>query len=180
MNACGTTNHMERETGTDTLLRLLARPVGEEHIEIILQQLTDEDWETMLVHAALHGVELVLYDSLRVADTKGLVPARVLERLRETYLSAAARNTVMLHHAAGILSALKAEGIDVIVLKGLYLVESIFATIGLRTFSDLDLMVRRERLADALVVMQGLRYALSTWYDPKVQYSDIKHIPPLE
>ena len=134
----------------------------------------------MLENAARHGVELVLYDRLRVDETKELVPARVLEHLRETYLGAAARNTVMLHHAAAILNALKAEGIDVIVLKGLFLVENIYASIGLRTFSDLDLLVRRERLADALSVMQGLGYKLFTWYDPNVQYTDIKHIPPLE
>ena len=71
-------------------------------------------------------------------------------------------------------------GIEVIVLKGLYLVEHIYPSIGLRTFGDLDLLVRKERLADALVVMQGLGYKLSTWYDPREANTDIKHLPPLE
>jgi hypothetical protein len=104
----------------------------------------------------------------------------VWEHLQTVYLAATARNMVMLHHAAGILRALQERGIEVIVLKGLYLVEQVYPEIGLRTFSDLDLLVRREQLADALTLMQNQGYRLSTWYDPQAQNTDIKHLPPLE
>ena len=52
------------------------------------RQLTEEEWDAVLEQAARHGVELVLYDRLRVADTTGMVPERVLEQLREAYLGA--------------------------------------------------------------------------------------------
>ncbi len=180
MSARVTTRNMEQLTGTDTLLRLLTRPVDAAGLDVTPHRLTEVEWDVVLEQAAHHGVELVLYDRLRVADKSEMVPELVLAQLRGAYLGAAARNTVMLHHAAVILNALKAAGIEVIVLKGLYLVEHIYASIGLRTFGDLDLLVRKERLADALAAMQGLGYKLSTWYDPTVENTDIKHLPPLE
>ena len=164
---------------TEKLFTLLSSPADEALVEKT-RLLTLEDWEAVLEEAGQRGLALLLYDRLRKIGNKELIPARVSDRLRDNYLSATARNMVMLHHAKGILEALKAQGIEVIVLKGLYLVEHVYPEIGLRTFSDLDLLVRRERLPDALAVMQGLCYRLSTWYDPNVKNTDIKHLPPLE
>ena len=142
--------------------------------------LTQEGWVAVLEEGEQRGLALVLYARLRAAGSDGLVPAWVMERLRQTYLTATARNMVMLHHAEKILKGLKERDIKVIVLKGLYLVEHVYQEIGLRTFSDLDLMVRREQLADTLTLMQGWGYRLSTWYDPTSNNTDIKHLPPLE
>lgn len=142
--------------------------------------LTPEDWQVVLEEGEQRGLALVLYDRLCAADGEGVVPGWVMERLRQAYLAATARNMVMLHHAGAILKGLKERGIEAIVLKGLYLVEHVYPQIGLRTFSDLDLLVRKERLAETLRLMQSLGYRLSTWYDPGAQNTDIKHLPPLE
>ncbi len=179
MNALGGAG-MEFPKATERLLSLLAAPTDEAVLAVTLHQLTEEDWDAVLEEARQRGVALLLYDRLRVAEIKELVPVHLLERLRETYLAATARNMVMLHHAKGILGALKAQGIETIVLKGLYLIEHVYPAIGLRTFGDLDLMIRRGRLADALELMQGLGYTLSTWYDAEEVNTDIKHLPPLE
>lgn len=179
MSATGSAG-MEYPKATVILLSLLSTAADAVVRAETLRQFTGEDWDALLAEAARQGVTLLLYDRLRVDEFKELVPAHFSEKLRETYLAATARNMRMLHHAEKILRALKARGIEVIVLKGLYLVENVYARIGLRTFGDLDLLVHRERLADALAVMQGLGYKLSTWYDAGEQNTDIKHLPPLQ
>lgn len=171
---------MEYPKATVILLSLLSTAADAVVRAETLRQFTGEDWDALLAEAARQGVTLLLYDRLRVDEFKELVPAHFSEKLRETYLAATARNMRMLHHAEKILRALQAQGIEVIVLKGLYLIEHVYPAIGLRTFGDLDLMVRKERLADALKVMQGLGYKLSTWYDVGEQNTDIKHLPPLQ
>jgi len=164
---------------TQSLFNLLAYTT-EGALAVKCRLLTQEDWQAVLEEGEQRGLALVLYARLRVAGSDGLVPAWVMERLRQTYLTVTARNMVMLHHAEKILKGLKERDIKVIVLKGLYLVEHVYQEIGLRTFSDLDLMVRREQLADTLTLMQGWGYRLSTWYDPTSNNTDIKHLPPLE
>jgi len=100
-------------------------------------------------------------------------------KLRAETLQATARNMFMLHHAGIMLKALRERGLDVIALKGLYLIEAVYPNIGARTFDDLDLLLKRTDLPAALEVMRGLGYALSTWYDPADPNRDIKHLPPL-
>ncbi|NMC17688.1 MAG: nucleotidyltransferase family protein [Chloroflexi bacterium] len=164
---------------TMSLINLLAYP-WEGTMAEKTSPLAPEDWRALLEEAEKRALTLTLYYRLRVAHGEALVPEWVWEHLQTVYLAATARNMVMLHHAAGILRALQERGIEVIVLKGLYLVEQVYPEIGLRTFSDLDLLVRREQLADALTLMQNQGYRLSTWYDPQAQNTDIKHLPPLE
>lgn len=134
----------------------------------------------MLLRAKEQGLALLLYDRLHDLAGNGLLPQAVLERLHEVYLQATARNMMMLFHAGILLKALKARDLDVIVLKGLYLAEAVYPSIGLCTFSDLDLLVRQADLGTALGVLQELGYQLTTWYDAQAPNTEIKHIPPLK
>jgi len=173
------TDSANLDPATAALLQLLAVS-GTENFSDEQFDTHDMDWQAVLAAARRHGLELLLYDRLRAEAWKDRLPPEVKDSLRERYLAVTARNMVMLHHAAEILKALKAAGVEVIVLKGLYLVENIYASIGLRIFGDIDLLLRKESLVDALTVMQGLGYVLSTWYDPADPNTDIKHLPPLQ
>jgi len=158
----------------DQLFNLLSPRTA---LEQVLPAFTAPDWQQLERGASQQDLTLVLYQ--RLSGVPELVPADVWERLRAKYLQATARNMIMLHHAATILSGLRARGLEVIVLKGLYLAEAIYPSVGLRTFDDLDLLCRRADLPAALAVMQGLGYTLSTWYDPADPNRDLKHLPPL-
>lgn len=162
------------QSALETLFNILAPSTD---LATELPALTPPDWQRLEQAAAQHDLTLVLYD--RLSGVQDLVLAAVWEHLRAKYLQATARNLLILHHAGMILNALKAEGIEVIVLKGLYLAEAVYPAPGLRTFDDLDLLCRRADLPAALDALQGLGYALSTWYDPADPNRDIKHLPPL-
>ena len=170
---------MDLSPATESLLYLLALSTDEQKLAETLPGILDDRWSPILEAAAQHDLRLLLFNRLNNAPA-GLTPAWVLEQLQANYLAAAVRNTLMLHHAAEILNSLKSAGLEVIVLKGLYLVENVYANIALRTFGDIDLMVRRDSIADALKVMQHSGYSLSRWYDPAETNTDLKHLPPLE
>ena len=168
--------NLDTRQAFDLLCQLLNVGTGRDDLIRLAGKLTPQDWQALLKVGSQNGVPPLLHYRLR--DT-GL-PEPVRESLHNAYLNATARNMVMLHHAGSILQALKQHGIGVIPLKGLYLAEAVYPDIGLRTFSDLDLLVHRSDLAAALQTMQEIGYRLTSWYDPADPNHDIKHLPPLE
>lgn len=158
----------------DTLLKILDPQAA---LEELLPPLAPQDWEGVEQAARQQGLTLLL--SCRLERANAFVPEPLKEKLHAETLQATARNMFMLHHAGIMLKALRERGLDVIALKGLYLIEAVYSNIGARTFDDLDLLLRRADLPAALEVMRGLGYALSTWYDPADPNRDIKHLPPL-
>jgi hypothetical protein len=157
-----------------TLFKVLNRNTS---LEELVSSLSPQDWVEIEAAARGQGLTLLTYD--RLSRVNSLVPTAVQGRLRDAYLKATARNMVMLHHGGAVLNALCDRGLEVIVLKGLYLAEAVYTGIGLRTFGDVDLLLRRSDLSAALDVMRNLGYELSTWYDPDDPNRDIKHVPPL-
>ena len=144
-----------------------------------LGQLSAEDWRMLHEVAFKHGLHLLLYHRLKEAGLLMVMPESCREYLREHFLAVTARNMKILHHAGKILQVLRNHGVEVIVLKGLYLVENIYPSIGLRVFGDVDLLLRRADVDGGLELLRSLGYQLSTWYDPQDPNRDIKHLPPL-
>ena len=149
-------------------------------LEELLPSTTLQEWAQVEQAARQQGLTLLLYSRLeRVNKLNKFVPDTLKEKLHTETLQATARNMFMLHHAGIMLKGLRERGLDVIALKGLYLAEVVYPAIGLRTFDDLDLLLRRPDLPAALEVMRGLGYELSSWYDPADPNRDLKHLPPL-
>lgn len=164
----------DRQPALDTLFKILNQDTS---LEELVSSLSPQDWVEIEAAARGQGLTLLTYD--RLSRVNSLVPTAVQGRLRDAYLKATARNMVMLHHGGAVLNALCDRGLEVIVLKGLYLAEAVYKGIGLRTFDDIDLLLHRSDLPAALEVMRGMGYELSTWYDPDDPNRDIKHVPPL-
>jgi len=164
----------DRQPALDTLFKILNQDTS---LEELVSSLSPQDWVEIEAAARGQGLTLLTYD--RLSRVNSLVPTAVQGRLRDAYLKATARNMVMLHHGGAVLNALCDRGLEVIVLKGLYLAESVYSAIGARTFGDIDLLLRRAELPVALEVMRSIGYEISTWYDPDDPNRDIKHLPPL-
>lgn len=173
-------NLMDAREAFDLLCQFLNFNTGEDDLRRLVGSLTPQDWQELLQAGRQHGVLPLLHHCFRDLKEASPLPEPALESLRSAYLNATGRNMVMLHHAGSILQAFKQHGLDVIPLKGLYLAEAVYPAIGLRTFSDLDLLVRRSDLDAALHALQETGYRLTTWYDPADPNQDIKHLPPLE
>jgi len=124
---------------------------------IDVQKLGDLDWERIIGLAQKTGVASVLFASLKAKDVTPPPPAA--ERIRKIYLTSAARNTRIFHEVGKILRALQAADIPVIPLKGIWLAESVYGNIALRSMGDVDLWVSRSRLDAARQVMHSLGYS---------------------
>ncbi|NOZ51352.1 MAG: nucleotidyltransferase family protein [Chloroflexi bacterium] len=123
-----------------------------------LEKLGPSDWQALLRLATDQRVRPLLHHRLRERGLIAAVPTNIREDLSGSYR----RNTLRILHMSAefrqIAIALQAEGIAVIVLKGLYLASSVYESIGLREMNDIDLMVRRQSVAPAAEILTHLGY----------------------
>ena len=82
--------------------------------------------------ATRHGVAPLLYRTLSRLDDASAVPREVIKTLRTAYYNNIARNMLLYQELQTVLKRFnfKAAGIDVIVLKGAFLAEIVYETIG--------------------------------------------------
>ncbi|HPE72324.1 MAG: nucleotidyltransferase family protein [Candidatus Competibacteraceae bacterium] len=121
-----------------------------------LSVLTDEGWTALIEMATRHGVAPLLYQRLKTPNLVGCISHEVLDRLRGVYLNTAACNVRLYEELRPLLLALRAAGIPVIVLKGVYLAEQVYRNIALRPMSDIDLLVPASLAREAWRVMKEL------------------------
>lgn len=117
------------------------------------------DWDDIVECSMDHGISPLLYWNLKRIDDGKYVPAEVMTKLRIVYYKNAARNTLRYDELSKILIAFKDVRIDVIVLKGAFLAETVYKNIGLRPMSDIDILVRREDLQKVKKELVQLGYA---------------------
>ena len=108
---------------------------------------SDLDWDRLATVSYAHGIAPLIYHSLVESDAIGVVPAAVAQKLRNSYYANAARNSLLYDDLKKLLLALRQEEIDVIVLKGAALAETVYSHRALRPMSDIDLLVRKGQLS---------------------------------
>jgi hypothetical protein len=148
------------------LLLMIARvelSSGEKNVlaDLLAAQL---DWDFLLVMAAHHGLEPLLFHHLH-AFAPEIVPRRSVQTLREISKVIAGRNLLLASSLKEISAHLRKRGIEHIAYKGPLLAEVYYGNCTLRVFNDLDFLVKpssAEAARDALDEM-GFRdkYGLS-------------------
>ena len=86
------------------------------------------------------------------------MPPRLRHRPRLAYLQTGQRNLVLLRELQTAVDALDAAGVPSIVLKGGALADGL-SQHALRPMADIDLLIRREHLDEALAVFGGAGFA---------------------
>jgi hypothetical protein len=118
----------------------------------------DLDWDYVAKTSCSHGIAPLVYHGLQQSRVISLLPFAPAERLRSTYYGNAARNALLYDELHAVLTMLKEQGSDVIVLKGAALAETVYPHRALRAMSDIDLLVRRERLAELETRLREMGY----------------------
>ncbi|MEA3326296.1 MAG: nucleotidyltransferase family protein [Chloroflexota bacterium] len=163
----------------DILCCILDDNTSNEALKKELNLLDQPNWENLLEMSTWNGIKPLVYLRLKPLFVKATIPASIQNELRNAYLLSARKNTLILHHAAKMLKTLKAHGIDLIGLKGIYLVENIYDNIAARPFGDIDIMIKKEDLQNAITSLQKLGYRMSTYFSISDVNLDIKHVPPM-
>jgi hypothetical protein len=116
------------------------------------------DWNYLLRTAARHGVMPLLYRSLRSRNPEE-VPAGVLAQLRDGYNAGVSRNQYLTGELLHLLRSLEEEGLVAIPFKGPVLASTVYGDLGLRQFTDLDILVREQDFlkVKALLVSRGYK-----------------------
>jgi len=126
------------------------------------------NWNYIIETALQHGIAPLLYHNLsEMADDGNGIPEKVVGYLRKLYNGNVARNILLYNDLSKVLKAFKHAGIDVIVLKGAALAETVYHDIGLRPLSDIDLLVRKKDLGIAKKTLSELGYMLDEEVSPE-------------
>jgi len=170
---------LQSSMNKNILCHIIDHTNSHEELKQEFNLLYQTDWENLLDASLWHGIKPLVYLRLKPLFWKATIPTSIQNDLRDACLHSARKNTLILHHAAKMLKALKAREIDVIGLKGIFLVENIYKNIAIRSFVDIDIMVRKVDLLTTISVLEELGYAMTTYFDFSDKNLDIKHVPPI-
>jgi len=143
-------------------------------------RLDEEQWESLVSESYDQNLASHLYALLLrfSAECSFSIPQEKM--LQQTYLSTTVRNLLLMHEAEIILTSLQKEGIPVVGLKGVYLLEHIYADIASRSMNDIDLLIKKQDLPKCLAVMQEMGYQTVTYFSLADENIDTKHVPPMK
>ena len=123
------------------------------------------DWSAVLRQAREQGVYAYLYPWLaqhfpEQFSSKSADPAPAAAAWRALFLNALAQTPLRQRQLSEILAAFESAQIDVIILKGAWLGETVYADPAMRTMSDLDLLIREENGEACNTLLLGLGYTV--------------------
>lgn len=137
-------------------------------------------WVDIARLAGRLGVAPLLHRQLIQRAGAANLPAEVAADLRSIYYKCHADNAHLFHQLSGVLSRFEAAGIPVILLKGAYLADVVYMDPGVRPMGDLDILVPREHALQGVEVLQAAGFAPYQGFDPQVEFSLAKHMPPFQ
>jgi len=116
------------------------------------------DWNYVLESARSNGISPLLYDNLKKILGHDTVPPHTMEQLKEDYLSNTAKNMYMAIELCRLLRNFSAKHIDVMVLKGATIANIVYPYFGLRTYGDIDILVKKDDLPKVEALLPELAY----------------------
>ena len=115
------------------------------------------DWEYLLLLAIRHGLTPLLYSHLNTTGSN-IVPVDVLHRLKNYSRQNATYNLLLTGELIKLQRLFQSHDIPVVPFKGPILAACFYGDIGLRQFSDLDLLVRKQDVLKAREVLASAGY----------------------
>jgi hypothetical protein len=133
------------------------------------------DWRAFFELASNHGVRLLVYRSLREVCWER-VPAEVQAEWNAANLSLTGKNLFLTGELLRLTAEFDSVGIRVAVMKGAALAQMVYGDVGLREFSDLDLLIRETDFSHALELLARLSYEPVWKCDPRKALQFLRHV----
>lgn len=142
-----------------------------------VEKLSYSEWGNLVNMAVQQAVSSLLFYQLKAKDLLPLVPAEMRETMRMNYRANTFTNMRYFKTLLVIANAFSSAGISMIVLKGAYLAKTIYPNIGLRKLGDLDLLVQKKDLFDAVSIILDLGYqpVIPFSLDREPLYKELPH-----
>jgi hypothetical protein len=153
---------MELSPERRLLLACAKANLSADELQRIAQELShsDLDWNYLTAAACAHGVAPLIYHNLHLSRVTRVLPPRAAETLRNSYYGNAARNSFLYGKLRNVLKVFRDKQIEFIVLKGAALAETVYPNRALRPMSDIDLLVKKEKLTEVETKLLDLGYIL--------------------
>jgi len=119
---------------------------------------TDIDWDTLISQSMIHGTAGLLLRHLSSLQPEAGVPKDVIGRLSVFYLNITAANLKQMAEFQKAADAFAEAGVELMLLKGAALAESLYGDIGLRPMSDVDVIIGEENWPKVCKVLKDLKY----------------------
>lgn len=147
-----------------------------------LRRLSTDEWGEFVARCNAQRVAATVYARLGSAGLKREAPPAALKALRRGYINSSHRSLWLREATRSVVGACERAGIRLIVLKGTYLSSHVYADPALREMGDVDILVQKSRLGDALRVLQEIGFRSSTPLPEDVEnrVTTAKHVPRLE
>ena len=144
------------------LLILLSRKNIESSVKERIDVLSNGEmrWNQLFTTAYNHGVFPLIFTNWRDCISTGLGESE-LGRWEQTYRGIKTHNIVLTMELVTILQRLQLANVTAIPLKGPVLTHLIYGDVGLRMFSDLDILVLENQVSQALDVLLSKGYFYS-------------------
>ena len=110
------------------------------------------DWPYLLRMAGGHGLIPLLYFNLK-NNFPDSIPAPISDQLHVQFLANAGRNLLLAEELLKILALFETNAIPAIPYKGPVLAASLYGDLTLRTFGDLDIIVRKPDIQRAKALL---------------------------
>ena len=125
--------------------------------EAIARAAQGADWEKTIDFAERHGLTPLLARNLEAAGA--IAPRPVHAQLWAESVTTARRNRAMADELAAVRQLLAGSGILSIPFKGPQLARDVFGDLALRSFGDLDLLLRRRNIRAARALLESRGYS---------------------
>lgn len=138
------------------------------------------DWRRFLERAEWNETAALVVRHLEAAGQIEAVPEAVLSRLRTIKLEQRVRFFFFLQpELLRVLEGMESAGLEIIPLKGAYLMNTVYPDVSLRPVGDLDLLARDEDLPRAMEALSQLGYRSKTGAEllPSGAVDDHHHCP---
>ena len=116
----------------------------------------DLDWGRLAAITEYHGLTPLLLRAFRAADISA--PSDIAKKMEQWNAATVRQNLYLTSELLRVCALLKERGIETVPLKGPALASQIYGDLGLRPFSDIDLLVRREQINPAESAVRELGY----------------------
>ncbi len=106
-------------------------------------------------------ISLMVYYHLNKLSLLDSLPSQIKRKLKNRFMSTAALNIVHLENLARLAKKLSQQKVPLMILKGAALCDTVYPHIGLRTFCDLDILIRKKDIQKVMGVLTKLDYSIS-------------------
>ena len=133
---------------------------------------SDLDWNRVIQHACQHDIAPLVFHTMQRARFAHANSHEAFNRLKALYYGNAIRNALLYQELETVLLAIRNLGKAVLVLKGAALAETVYQNRALRPMSDVDLLIKKEDLAEIEGLLRKLGYVFYDQQRTREWYCD--------